>query len=75
MLEKAGYIVSSHTKKYWEVTTPEGVTITLRRDTGICKGMPCIDLREEKTGLAMIQTIQQNFEGFTEREVLQATLA
>ena len=75
MLEEAGYIVSLHTKKYWEVTTPEGVTITFRRDTGICKGMPYIDLREEKTGLAMIQTIRQNFEGFTEREVLQATLA
>ena len=57
MLEEAGYIVSSHTKKDWEVATPEGVTITFRRDTGICKGMPYIDLREEKTRIAMIQTI------------------
>ena len=57
MLEEAGYIVSSHTKKDWEVTTPEQVTITFKRYTGICKGMPYIDLREEKTRIAMIQTI------------------
>ena len=57
MLEEAGYIVSSHTNKDWEVTTPKGVTITFRRDTGICKGMPYIDLCEENTGIAMIQTI------------------
>ena len=46
MLEESGYIVSSHTKKEWEVTNPEGVIITFKRDTGICKGMPYIDLRE-----------------------------
>ena len=57
------------------MTTPEGVTITFKRDTGICEGMPYIDLREENTGLTMIQTICQNFEGFTGREVLQAKLA
>ena len=75
MLEDAGYIVYSHTKKDWEVTTPEGVTITFKRYTGICRVMPYIDLREEKTGLAMIQTICQNFEVFTRREVLRAKLA
>ena len=57
ILEEDGYIVSSHTKKEWEVTTPEGVTITFRRDTGICKCMPYIELCEENTGIAMIQTI------------------
>ena len=55
ILEESGYIVSSHTKKEWEVTNPEGVIITFKRDTVICKGMPYIDLCEEKTGLAMIQ--------------------
>ena len=56
------------------MTTPEGVAITFKRDTGICKRMPYINLREEKTGLAMIQKIHQNFEGFTRMEVLQAKL-
>ena len=37
--------------------------------------MPYIDIHKEKTGLAMIQTIHQNFEGFTGREVLQAKLS
>ena len=61
MFEEAGYIVSSHTKKDWELNNPEGVTITFKRDTGISKGMPYINLREDKTGLTMIQTIGQNF--------------
>ena len=75
MLKEAGYIVSSHTKKDWEVTTPKGVTITFKIDTGICKGMPYINICKENTGLVMIQTILQNFEGFTGREVLRAKLA
>ena len=37
--------------------------------------MPYIDIHKEKTGLAMIQTIHQNFEGFTGREVLRAKLS
>ena len=50
MLEEVGYIVSSHKKKDWEVTTPEGVNINIKRDMGICKGMPYIDLSEERSG-------------------------
>ena len=48
MLENAGYIVSTHTKKYWVVITPKGNTITFKRDSGVCQGMPYIDLRDNK---------------------------
>ena len=36
MLEEAGYIVSTHTKSNWVVTTPKGKKIVFKRDTGIC---------------------------------------
>ena len=37
MLEDAGYIVSTHTKGDWVVTTPKGKKIIFKRDTGVCK--------------------------------------
>ena len=45
MLEDAGYIVSTHTKGDWVVTTPKGKDIVFKRDKGVCKGMPYINLR------------------------------
>ena len=56
----SGYIVSTHTHAYWVVTTPEGKYITFKRDKGICTGMPYIDLREQKEGLVMIETVRKN---------------
>ena len=58
MLEASGYIVSTHTHVDWFVTTPEGKYITFKRDKGMCTGMPYIDLREQKEGLLMIETIR-----------------
>ena len=48
MLEDAGYIVSTHAKGDWVVTTPKGKKTIFKRDTGVCKGMPYINLREHK---------------------------
>ena len=61
MLESAGYIVSSHMKKDWVVFTPKGKKIVFKRGTGITKGMPYIDLRTNKVGLAMIETVRKIF--------------
>ena len=44
-LEKDGYSVSTN-KGQWKVFTPEGNTIRFKRDTGMCVGMPYIDLRD-----------------------------
>ena len=65
MLENAGYIVSTHTKKEWVVITPKGKTITFKRDSGLCQGMPYIYLRDNKDGICMIETVQKNFASFT----------
>ena len=32
----------------WVVTTPQGVVILFKRDTGLSEGMPYIDIREQK---------------------------
>ena len=48
MLENAGYIVSTHTTKDWVFITPKGKTITFKCDSGVCQGMPYIDLRDNK---------------------------
>ena len=53
MLEASGHTVSTHIKGEWKVVTPEGDTITFKRDTGLCAGMPYIDLREHKEGFVL----------------------
>ena len=57
MLEARGYIVWTHTHADWVVTTPEGKDITLNHDKGVCTRMPYIDLRDQKEGLVMIETV------------------
>ena len=62
VLEKAGYILSGHTKKAWVVFPFKGRTFVFKRDTGVCKGIPYIDLHTNKAGLVMINTVCKNFE-------------
>ena len=75
MLEKAGYVVTTHTKKDWKVISPEGEEIVFARDTGLCEGMPFIDLREQSRGWALIETVRNNYDKFTQKEIEKATLA
>ena len=67
MLESTRYIVSSHTKKDCVVFTPKGRKLVIKRDTGVCKGVPYIDLRINKVGLAMINTVRKNFESYAKK--------
>ena len=46
MLEGAECKVSTHTNRDWDVTTLQGEVIVFKRDIGVCKGMPYIDLCE-----------------------------
>ena len=50
--------------------TPEGVIITFRRDKGVPRGMPYIEIREWKEGFGTIETVRKNFEGFTKEDKL-----
>ena len=75
MLEKAGYILSGHTKMDWVVFTPKGKEIVFKRDTGVCKGMPYIDLYTTKPGLVMIDTVCKNFESYAKKEIEKVKLS
>ena len=67
MLEDSGYKVSTHTDGDWEVTTPRGDVIMFKRDTGVCKGMPYIDLRDHREDQLMVETVNKNLEMFPRR--------
>ena len=69
MLEASGYIVSTHTHADWVVTTPDGKDTTFKRDRGVCTGMPYIDLRDQKEGLVMIETVRKNMGGNTPEQI------
>ena len=72
MLEDAGYIVSTHTNGDWVLTTPKGKKIVFKRDTGVCKGMPYINLREHKELISMIKTVRKKYAGATKRDIEKA---
>ena len=63
------------TKKEWVVTTSKGNKIPFKQDTGLCKGMPYIDMRNFKEGAIMIETVCNNFKNFTKKEIDAAKLS
>ena len=72
MLEASGYVVFSHTKKDWVVFTSKGKKIVFKRDTGVTKGMPYINLHTNKAGLVMIETVRKNFVSYAKKEIEKA---
>ena len=72
MIEDASYIVSTHTKGDWIVTTPKGKKIIFKRGTGVCKGVPYINLCKHKEGISMIEKVRKKFVGVTKREIEKA---
>jgi len=57
------------------VTSPSGEDIVFKRDTGLCNRMPYNDMHENHAGLALLQTVRKNFEGFTKKQAEKALLA
>ena len=74
-LERDGYEIDYNTKRNWVVTTPSGELIVFKHDTGVCAGMPYIDMRKHHEGFAMIEMVRKNFKGFTRKQVKDAILA
>ena len=64
MLEADGCEVSMNTKEDWIVRTPAGEEIVFKRDSGVCKGMPYIDLHEHMHGFTLIETIEDTMNKF-----------
>jgi len=74
-LKKDGYTIDYNTKRDWVVTTPTGKCLLFKLDTGLCAGMPYLDIRENHEALVLIQTVRKNFGKFTERQVNRAIAA
>ena len=47
-LEQEGYNIKYDSDDDWVVTTPQWVIIQFKRDTGVTRGRPYIDIREWK---------------------------
>ena len=74
-LEQDGFVIDYNTKRNWTVTTPQGKDIVFKKDTGLCEGMSYINMREHQEGVAMLETVRNNFEGYTKKQVENAILA
>ena len=74
-LEQDGFVIDYNTKRNWTVKTPQGKEIVFRKDTGMCEGMMYVDMHEHQEGVAMLETVQKNFEGYTKKQVENAILA
>ena len=72
VLEDFGYIVSTHTKGDLVLTAPKDNKIVFKRDTGVCKGMPYIDLCKHREGISIIETVRKKFVGATKRYIEKA---
>ena len=68
-LEKDGHTIDYNTKRNWLVTTPSDKCLLFKADTGLCVGMPYLDIRENHEALVLIQTVRENFVQFAEHQV------
>ena len=85
-IENSGCKVQYNTGKNWEVYTPSGYILTFYLDTGVCNGMPYLNMDHikdlirvakqqemDQVGIVMIETVRKNYEGFTKEQVRRAT--
>eukprot|EP00804_Cyclotella_cryptica_P019912 CCRYP_007825-RA/>CCRYP_007825-RA protein AED:0.78 eAED:0.12 QI:0/-1/0/1/-1/1/1/0/255 len=87
-LESDGYILEYATTLGWLVHGPDGKTMIFKRDSGLCGGMPYVDLTQDpadfivdtnairrQDGMIMVQTVRGNYEGYTREQVENAKKA
>ena len=78
-LEADGFKID-YTNNIWTVTTPEGDIIPFKKDTGKCRGFPYIEMGSLEAlalmqSVGKVETVRENYEGFTKRDVKKAVLA
>eukprot|EP00804_Cyclotella_cryptica_P008701 CCRYP_018547-RA/>CCRYP_018547-RA protein AED:0.32 eAED:0.32 QI:0/-1/0/1/-1/1/1/0/427 len=84
-LESDGYILEYVTTLGWLVHGPDGKTMIFKRDSGLCGGMPYVDLTQDpakfivdtnairrQDGMIMVQTVRGNYEGYIREQVENA---
>ena len=51
---------------------PEGKCLLFKKYTGMCEGIPYLDVRDNHEALILLQTVRDKFGLFTERQVNRA---
>ncbi|KAL7504016.1 hypothetical protein ACHAXN_001720, partial [Cyclotella atomus] len=83
-LEADGWTIEVKTGEPTKALSPDGVLLTFKRDLGVTKGMPYIDMTQPKDHVsriyakdstAFVETVRKNMEGFTIEEVQRAVAA
>jgi hypothetical protein len=82
-LESAGWKLD-YTDGIWTAFSPNGKVLTFKKDTGVCGGMPFIDMNNlhehvrgfrQTESLVCVETVRGQMEGFTKEQVQRATEA
>ena len=56
------------------IQCPDGTVLKLKRDTGLCDRFLYLDPKQHKDAVSMIQTVCQNYEGYTKCDLKEAIL-
>ena len=56
-LEQDRFVIDYNPNRNWTVTATQGKEIVFKKDTGLCEGMPYIDMRGHQEGAAMLETV------------------
>ena len=51
------------------VHAPYGIQVTFTRDSGVCKSIPYIDMRDSEPEVDIVQTIRNIYEGYVNKGV------
>ena len=73
-LEKEGFLLTYCTMTTWTIQCPDVTVLNLKRDTGLCDRFPYLDIKQHKDAVVMIQTVRQNYEGYSKRDSKEAIL-
>jgi len=74
-LEPDGVRPTYDTHTTWHIYCLDGTLLKLKCNTDLCGRFPYLDIQEHKASVTMVQTVHQNYEGYTKRQVQEAILA
>ena len=71
-LEESGHCVKDDMQGGWILHTPDGTPTVFKRYNGLCNTVPYTNMQESQPAVAIVQTVLDNFEGCTKKQVEKA---